>query len=1118
MAKKSKLSVDQKKRTQARIFRQRVTKSKGIKEALDNVSFELARLRSDTSCQNVLYGLETFLEQDFSKSLMNYKYISHKKDVCDIGRFSLEKFKETDLISWFEKIICFFSTEINEFHIERDKFYTSLLLNQYEDATCTLEYIEETFGYSIWSYSARMSIYNFSGDRDSFIRLENELNATEDKLSKTILLYNLAKSNLLVSCERYMFSLGKMLEELKVQGNKKGEESILFRHTFDPSYKYENICSIFNHDGEGRLVDLYLNFLRFLSYFYINNTDLINSKNTLLELKEKINDRSLHKLIDRIVGINNEDEIDQLHKDATISYYEGDYKKAKEICIYAIDKWPYISSFYEPLAKSCVYSGCNKLPENNNVYQLITKQINIISNNDDIQSIKSLKKDFHTLSYTHWSYSILAFIDSYSYELSNTVNLAYDFNDSTSLSQSLFSLRDISEDKEIFNNFDSKPLDWRNIKLSADLAFYHREYSSALELYHSLLSKVDVPSIRSTIASKICECYFLNDNLLACSKMIGDEIRHGGNLFGFPLSPISKKISKTVSYSNDNEQLEEFALILNKHNRINKPEYVQTVSNLVENLLENHEITTPEELGKNLSMFSVPLLLEVLTIDVLDGMPIIFSSTEEVLAARINILKYVTFSTEDLDIIKRGTAELRGAYQKLIARFCSESTGEGKISVDHEQLKSTIYNNVNTELTEIKSITERNLGTDSHNNAPDIVKSSKNSDVEVEYKMISDEFHNRLHLLMLNLLEEYTVNKLYGIDQSLNVGIRHGEMLNWLWSPLRRNNLAANKISDGKFVADDKWKSSLKIDLNYYNDELIDEMVDVIVEFNKRISKLIVEAKNSVHISTGEFIEHDKIFNYLILVDDIELLANKIDTLDTDEFINLVFSIFDKQTESNIEEARNVFVPKLNDDVSKCIIKLEKDIAKYKIEEISNSIKQTKIDMSNRISELTEWFNWQKYSDIDFVPSIALEKAKQVIQEVHHPMLVNLNGTYDCNFKFEGKHFSRMVSLFSLILENACKHSLCREGLDINYLIELRDGDIYMEFSNEVNEYNSNKCDAIDNIKSRINNSFVDEATRETKSGIYKIKRILSHEMGLKNNIDLNLNHKVFNIIISIVN
>ena len=93
-------------------------------------------------------------------------------------------------------------------------------------------------------------------------------------------------------------------------------------------------------------------------------------------------------------------------------------------------------------------------------------------------------------------------------------------------------------------------------------------------------------SKRPEIIARITECLILDGQEAEAISIIAKQIRLGRSIKYFPISPISKYIVTSSSYDQDLVKLEEKCLILNYYNKNIQPDYVDTVSNLVENILE----------------------------------------------------------------------------------------------------------------------------------------------------------------------------------------------------------------------------------------------------------------------------------------------------------------------------------------------------------------------------------------------------------------------------------------------------------------------------------------------------------------------------------------------------
>lgn len=93
--------------------------------------------------------------------------------------------------------------------------------------------------------------------------------------------------------------------------------------------------------------------------------------------------------------------------------------------------------------------------------------------------------------------------------------------------------------------------------------------------------------------------------------------------------------------------------------------------------------------------------------------------------------------------------------------------------------------------------------------------------------------------LLYKITNAYTLDKLYGLDQSLNMGIRHGGFVNLLWAPLKRNNISAKKHDENKFSPNPVWRT----DFGYFKDSILDGIDNALVEFNKKANAIINQAK-----------------------------------------------------------------------------------------------------------------------------------------------------------------------------------------------------------------------------------------------------------------------------------
>ncbi|MGL4764941.1 MAG: hypothetical protein ACRC2N_07935 [Aeromonas sp.] len=1071
-------------------------------------------LREELSVKEGLHMYRNFCEADFAPKLMRNRYIKKDYNFFILQRMPLDnKQSESDLINWFVETIYFFQDEINEFIKIRDRFYKDLLLGQYAEAKKALDEIESIAGCSLWLSNARLALYFFTNDSDAITKADKDYRLLNCELSKSILLYCVAKSSVLVSADRYLYSIGKMIEEARLAGYVDGEEGIQFRHDFNPTVKYVSIKRIMNHDCDTTLVDIYCNLLRFISYFYIQNIDINNSINSLQKINNVIHDRVLHVATDRISGnLDNYDSHDMLHQKASIEYCKGNYELAIEMIEKILSTSPYSSEFYELYAKSLLSTGREKSELHGPIGEIIDLYMDIIRSSK-VGLIKRLHKIFHVLSFTTWSYPLQAFLEKHNQNTSSEhIYNIYAFNDTTSLRHSIFSLKDVNSISQLkqysFNEYSK----WIQLKFSADIDFYNKDFEHAKKQYKELLNYHSEIGKHTNITAKICECYFMNDEQNEAISLLANQIRTRSNISSFPVGKIAKYIADTSTYSDDKLLLENQCLILNHYNRNISPEYIHVVSNIAENLIENRDCYSNRELIVNLNSFNNEFLMYVLTSDVLEGMVNIFNSKKDVLYTRLSILYHLVriYSESNDELYKTALVEFNGTHQKIIAALCTAEAGNGKISVDKEQLKTYLLGKVDNELNQIRNMDNREykeiyLSTES---AP----LSTGAELKYEYAYVKDDFHNKLHLLTIHLVEEYTVNRLYGIDQSLNVGIRHGGMLTLLWSPMRKYNLAANKISKGKFVVDDVWKNNFKINFNYFKDAVLQPLSERIIDFNKVLSSIYLDYKSKVHVNTGEFVDGSKLFFYTIPASLIKMIGENIDSMSASAFIENIFYELDQQTNEIISSLPETLIKPLRDDINAAFNSFQKDIDKYKIEELSRSIVSARNEIISKVDILQEWFAWQKSSNTELTLAVAVEKAAQVCQELHQPLKLSIVTSDETKTNFEGRFFQSLVQLFHLIIDNACKHSGLAEQIELTCELTETLDHLKIIFSNPILKCTDELLERMRIKNSVINQDFIEGALQENDSGLFKMKRILSHDLRLENRISFYVNDSIFTI------
>ena len=1099
MSKTKPKSQNMKRLEQLTAFRTILNSNLSIEELEEQCFTLLSNYRSSVKPIESINVLKNFLSISQAEPILRYRYIKNSYEILALKRLSRHNLNTLcDEINWISEILIFFKEDLNEIILLRDNIEAQLLFGYYDKAKEYIEKLEFKYGKSQYSINSHLNYYYFTNDVEGHNAINENFESIECGLSKTILVYDGVKSNLSVSPERYHFALGKMKEEFNFSGINHYDNVINFRHDFNPKYVVDDLYELVKNESEMRLVDLYSFYLKTIGYLYIQSKELDASKNSIKKVSNHINDDRLLNISSRITNKSKLEGKFLIHHKIAKLYYQEDYEQVLDLCEHELDLKPYLSSLYESYAKSLIKCPKRSLKYKDGVLsKIINLLINIYSNSDRFQSIKSLEKIQQVLNHYPWSISLKATIDKYSGNSSLDMNKIYDYSDCFQVVNNIFSPKEVNSNEL---ELDINIPDWRVRKIKAEQYFYNKCYLEAKCEYESL-EQTNIGHIDEEVKSKILQCSYLGSDYESVIDMCSFHLKNGVEIRTLPINEIAKYIASESTYTNNNNVLEKRIIILSEYYRNISSDYIQQLSNLMENYLENLGVFTISEIYNDDIKIPNYIFGQVLTCDVMDGMTCYFDSKYAYFKERIKILQYLTSITDDTNSIEYNN-EKKSLTRKLIKDVCSSEAGDGKVFVDRESIKLKILNRFELAL---KTIQE-NEG-EFNSESKQFTFAIKG---DVEYVYVDDTIVSKLSELIVLAMEEYTINKLYGIDQSLNVGIRHGGMVNLLWAPLKDNNLAAIK-KEGKFFANPNWR----IDSGYYKDDIIKIFNEELVKFNVNVNDLIQKSKSKVNINTGEFINDSKLFNYYVDVELIKELASTLDQYTAESFIDKLFDYFDDITNKCLDTARTSFIDSIENEYKECLSKLKETLRNNDVDVdwINRSIASARIELESKIVALKSYFDWIGKTDTSFSMDIAFEKAIDVIKEMNPWADLDVKLDITCTRALKGEHFYSMVSIFTMLIENITKYvdGIC--SFEVN--IHEKNSNVEIEFINErTQNFNKNK---VDQISFKINSKYIEGSLKENGSGLYKIKRILNHDMRVINEIIINTDDN-FSVMIKIIN
>ncbi|MEQ9941512.1 hypothetical protein ABRP58_05570 [Pectobacterium aroidearum] len=1050
------------------------------------------------------YSYENFLEMAEARDVMDFRYKTESYDVANVISYGSEENTIEDYINWVSITLKYYADDINSFIIKKNEFTYNLLLSNYDKAKINIEEIESFSGKSLWSITNYLSILYFSQETQEYNNLSKKLFSISHELSRSYLNYEYIRCNNSISPERYHFFIGKMIEELRLSSDTDAESLLLYRHAFDPSFDYLDIPRIYKQTYEQRLIDLYCSFIKILSYLEIKGISIERCRQRIVSLSSMLKDRELKIISHRLFPDkqNATDELQQAYDVIINNYLIEDYSNVISIAESTLSKVPGFSVLYIPYIKSLIKKG-----ERSNLNGLIgniTNNICSLFQEDNFeQRFEEINKLYHVLLHNPWAQVFSCILAEFNGSDSLNIPPKFNYLDNTSLYYNKLSLR---EDNTQYYYRDEVP-EWRKNKYLAELNYYNNNYEKSLHFYNLINEKHN-----EQVKSKIIQCLFHLDKKEQAIEISCTELLNGKNPKSLPLVLLSKDIDNSSKYSADNNILLNKAVTLHYYNIYYNNEYVQTLSNICENYLENLGIYDVDQINHK-EPIDTFMLEKILTLDVLDGISSIIENDADLLKCRLKINREIlaTESIHTKDEINKSIEEIRYIFYKTVVEVCSIEAGEGKIHVDKAALKNKILGDLNKFFNNITAETDREVEFKINENV-DVFYTDSNE--KLSYYTSEKLFINKTLDLLYFIFSSYSLDKLYGLDQSLNMGIRHGGLVNLLWSPLKNNNLAALKSNDTAFQPNPIWRNLF----GYHKESVLIKVDNTLIDFNIRMHKLINGIKSKVNVNMGEFNSSDKWFNYLPDFDLQLSIATKIDSYTPEILLDEVFMYLDEYSDSILEKIRTNYIPELEKLIMDEIDSLERELNGLKINfvNLKRSISKSKVDMKDSLDILFKWFAWSGESKTPFDMKAAMNKAISAVEQFHSWMNITLIQKNYSNTQFKGKYFTDTVMILTLLFENAVKHSNFKDSCDINIHVYETDHRININVCNKIQtELNENEQRIIKSINDDLEKNILDNSTKDNGSGLYKVKKILTHHLKTDSSVHISCKDTEFKVIIS---
>ncbi|WP_275234884.1 hypothetical protein [Pantoea ananatis] len=1044
-----------------------------------------------------MHAYKNFLCMDESKKIMELRYFSEKNNVCNVMSYGTVSDTLISTIRWVTVTLDYFHNEINKYIELKDSFDKALMLSNYDEAASILEEVENISGVSLWSVNSRLNMVYFKKDIQEYNILAKEYVSISDEYSRSVVSYDAIRCNKAVSPERYLFSIGKMIEEFRIAGDDEAEEALSYRHNFDPTYSYSKIEFIYKSTYEQRCVDVYNSFLKIISYCQTHGININDCIPEITKLSTKIHDRSLSILSYRLSKEKKEvykDFLQDIYNEVMSLYLREKYNEVIRISEEVLNQNPSFSVLFIPYAKSLVALGNEcKLPG------LLGEIINIIKGVyqgfgfEDLH--EKLKRYALVLNHNMWAHTLNCVLAEFDGTDGKRRPLRFNFIDNILLYENLMSL---TEGNATYFDDCSIP-DWRRNKYYAELHYFNGNYRESLTSFNLIKNK----SIYVT--SRIIQChYHLNEIDLAVEKL-SQFLINSENAQFLPLVLIAKSISRSSKYSKDNRLLFSKAVILHYYKQGFGSDLTQTLSDICENYCENLGFLASQDI-RHRDEIDDFMLEDIMSLDVIDGMSTLFAGDIDVLMCRINIIRNVISSRDKHTShkISKALIELKDLFHRTVVEVCSNEAGEGRLYVDRNGIKTRILSEVTKEFNLLANDLDRENDLVEH----DSIQFTK--DIDLNFITSDKTFVNGVIELLYIIYNSYAVDRIYGLDQSLNMGIRHGGIINLLWAPIKENNLSATKLKDG-FTPNPSWRTFF----GYYLESIFSKIDGELVKFNFEINKIISETRSKVNIDTGEFGLEDKWF---LFSPDKEIQDKIIDNFDSytpESLIDEVLSHLDKQTDYCLQEIRENHIPLLESNLMNEITKLENalDLEHIGFVNLKRSISRSKAELKLSIERLDKWFGWSGESKTNFDMNAVIGKSISAVRQFHSWMEIRLVSHVSSTSMFKGAFFTKTVMLLTLLFENAVKHSNIKEDLLINIDVNESETEFTLKITNSVDKNPSEiELNKLEKINNDLANNNIDNFMKDFGSGLYKVKKILSLDLKTESDVFVENNNLTFTV------
>lgn len=932
-------------------------------------------------------------------------------------------------VSIFEKYI----DKIKKYVELKTEFEKYLFRQEYELALNTLLEIEAVVGFSVWSISKKMFLYEKVYGLEKHKKYLNEIQA---QASDNILLNTLFELESYFAEENTSYtSFKKKIDSYNegLQDNYIIQKYLDFKFNVEREFDIKKIEIALMFDSQFSIIDMYESFvvseqMRFVEGV-IDNYELAINDFRLENISLILNPKKI-----------TDDKLE--YYSLLESYTSGNYNK------YIVDCKKYLKR--KPQDFQCIilmiksYILINEVPNfDDGVYLWLYNSY--LVNEYEGDAIQKLFSYIKVVRGTSWEYKIIGFI---------------------ARKTSMHSRKRLSFMSAINDMYISPNL--VNYDCILDKATFLSIFKNVCPItYQLFLFKCEMGEIPNQLSDSNRRLLFETDRYIKKSdnksaiKTI-DKICRDDNYF---LERILRR--QMIIFEQSNDYLSEIRCITNailKNHNLQKRVDIQKVS-------ENIKVHLTKEIKKDINYvvfvyLSMPSDYKKQRIAYSNYMDYNnFKSIQEVIDREEKGAALVTFLDEvciqhllkrDIILNPEGNRaeEIRiEILQKLIEldsenkkKYYSEITAITKQRSIKDRIKQINQSRVFVDTENIKKDNEVSLREDFDRYLSvkeldeelmtyDIYSTEYISDLKKIVDDINDKIRNNpiysqkmviLKGLITTITEEFLFNEKYGLNTFLSSRIRHGYCKNQLTTIFQDYNLLSKKRKNdsSEYLINEYWDHNLPEESNGSK-----KIKDYLSHFTSNIEQKVDEIKKE-WLSIRYKEESNALLDYTLCVNQL-LVIDTDNIIDFDTFYDQIIDFLWKYTLNHFkilkkkiqEDLLNYFQGELN-SLANGVGNIKDDDVKSAVKTILNNINLCKSQIGGKTLEFANVFEKKDVTYLDFTMSDLVDTCLEIITKLNGGMSeVNLKKNIcDSNY-YKGENFPYFVDAVNIMINNALEHS-----------------------------------------------------------------------------------------------